>query len=276
MRIEDSNQGQSAFRALPDRTERERVLRQGSRTLQLGPDVELPLLARMLAGLRPSDLSRLCEGAGQAAERAGRTQVMMNDFGEALDRMLSEGDLPILLDEQDRRLLARRQAGQTVVAWCTPSVDPVFPVRLRPTHDAWLIQAQDGKPEWAERHDTLLAQMDILLAWAHQPGTFIGRVSGGRGDGFGEGGAPGRVDSGAVGSPGARFLPPTRGAPAPQCTAGPWGGGTTARATHDAPRRAGAAPPGGAIRVCQCHAERGDWPPVPSRSVAGRGAVCGL
>jgi cell division protease FtsH len=68
----------------PDRAGREGVLRIHSRSLRLGPDVDLAVLARSTTGMSGADLANLCNEAALDAARHDRAQVTMADFEETV------------------------------------------------------------------------------------------------------------------------------------------------------------------------------------------------
>jgi cell division protease FtsH len=117
---------------MPDRRGREGILRIHTRLLHLAQDVDLSILARTTTGLSGADLANLCNEAALAAARHNRWEVAMADFEEALDKILLGGVRPILLDENDRLVVAYHEAGHALVAWFTPEADPVRKVTIIP------------------------------------------------------------------------------------------------------------------------------------------------
>ncbi|MCB9419926.1 MAG: ATP-dependent zinc metalloprotease FtsH [Ardenticatenaceae bacterium] len=117
---------------LPDRPGREGILRIHTRKLRLADDVSLDTLARASVGMSGADLANLCNEAALVAARHGHHAVQMEDFEAALDKIMLGGERPLLLSEEDRRVIAYHEAGHAVVAWHLPHADPVHKVTIIP------------------------------------------------------------------------------------------------------------------------------------------------
>jgi cell division protease FtsH len=116
--------------SLPDRAEREATLGIHTRGIHLAPDVDLHIVARTTTGLSGADLSSVCREAALIASRQHHSQVNMSDFEEALDRFLLATRRSALLDDHARKAIAYHEAGHALVAWLTPTADPVQKVTL--------------------------------------------------------------------------------------------------------------------------------------------------
>ncbi|MDE3154844.1 MAG: ATP-dependent zinc metalloprotease FtsH, partial [Acidobacteriota bacterium] len=117
---------------LPDRKGREGILKIHTRHLHLAPDVDLGVLSRTATGLSGADLANLCNEAALVAARHGHSQVGMQDFEQAWDKILLGGERPALAGERDRRIVAYHEGGHALVAWLTPAADPVHKVTIIP------------------------------------------------------------------------------------------------------------------------------------------------
>src|SRR5260221_10851669 len=73
---------------LPDWRGGEGILRIHTRHLHLAKDVDLERLARTATGLSGADLANLCNEAALGAARHGRTEVTMQDFEQAWDKIV--------------------------------------------------------------------------------------------------------------------------------------------------------------------------------------------
>lgn len=150
--------------ALPDRQGREGILKIHTRELHVAADVDLALLARTTTGLSGADLSNLANEAALAAARHNHTEVALGDFEEALDKILLGGVRPLLLDAQERRVVAYHEAGHAVVAWLTPNADPVRKITIIPHGRALGVTAQlpdDDHYNYSRAY--LLARLAVLL-----------------------------------------------------------------------------------------------------------------
>jgi len=148
----------------PDRPAREGILRIHTRKLRLASDADLGTLARSTTGMSGADLANLCNEAALNAARLGRTQVTMSDFEEALDKIVLGGTRPALLDSEARKLVAYHESGHALVAWLTPSADPVHKVTIIPRGRALGVTEQlpeEDRTNYSRRF--LLARLDVML-----------------------------------------------------------------------------------------------------------------
>jgi cell division protease FtsH len=150
--------------ALPDRQGREGILKIHTRGLHLAADVDLALLARTTTGLSGADLANLANEAALTAARHNHTQVALDDFEEALDKILLGGVRPLLLDAHERRVVAYHEAGHALVAWLTPNADPVRKITIIPHGRALGVTTQlpaDDHYNYSRAY--LLARLAVLL-----------------------------------------------------------------------------------------------------------------
>ena len=149
---------------LPDRRGREGILKIHTRELTLGPEVDLGVLARTTTGLSGADLANLCNEAALVAARHSHSKVTMADFEEAWDKILLGGERPALLDPHDRQVVAYHEAGHALVAWLTPSADPVHKVTIIPHGRALGVTEQlPGEDHYNYSRAYLVARLDVML-----------------------------------------------------------------------------------------------------------------
>jgi cell division protease FtsH len=163
---------------LPDRQGREGILRIHTRSLPLAGDVELPLLARSTTGLSGADLANLCNEAALIAARHNRHQINMDDFEEALDKVLLGGVRTLLLDDHEQRVVAYHEAGHALVAWLTPAADPVHKVTIIPRGRALGVTEQmPGEDHYNYSRMYLLARLAVMLGGRTAEEIAIGDVT---------------------------------------------------------------------------------------------------
>jgi cell division protease FtsH len=148
----------------PDRAAREGILKIHSRSLRLGPDVDLGVLARSTPGMSGADLANLCNEAALDAARHDRERVTMADFEDALDKIVLGGARPALLDPRARKVVAYHESGHALVAWLTPEADPVHKVTIIPRGRALGVTEQlPGEDRFNYSRSFLLARLDVML-----------------------------------------------------------------------------------------------------------------
>jgi cell division protease FtsH len=149
---------------LPDRKGREGILRIHTRNLRLSANVDLSVLARSTKGFSGADLANLCNEAALLAARHDRSEVLMDDFGEAQDKVLLGGARPSLADPSERRVVAYHESGHALVAWLTPAADPVHKVTIVPHGRALGVTEQLPSDDHYNYGATyLMARLAVML-----------------------------------------------------------------------------------------------------------------
>jgi cell division protease FtsH len=163
---------------LPDRQGREGILSIHTRKLHLAQDVNLGMIARTTPGFRGADLANLCNEAALIAARKGSDQVSMADFEEALDRILLGADRSPLLNEQNRRVVAYHEAGHALVAWLSPSSDPVHKVTIVPRGCALGVTEQlPGDNHYNYSKEYLLSRLAVMLGGRASEEIAVGEIT---------------------------------------------------------------------------------------------------
>jgi cell division protease FtsH len=116
----------------PDRVGREAILRVHVRKVPLASDVKLDVIASATVGMVGSDLANLVNEAALAAARRNLDQVTQACFEEAMDRIMMGAERPLVLSEEERRVIAFHESGHALVAMLTPGTDPVHKVTIVP------------------------------------------------------------------------------------------------------------------------------------------------
>jgi cell division protease FtsH len=163
---------------LPDRKGREGILKIHSRSLRLAPDVSLGLMARSTTGFSGADLANLCNEAALIAARAGHDQVSMQDFEEALDRIILGAARSTILSDHDRQVVAYHEAGHALVAWLLPNADPVHKVTIIPHGRALGVTEQvPGEDQFNYSREYLLSRLAVMLGGRTSEEIAIGDIT---------------------------------------------------------------------------------------------------
>jgi cell division protease FtsH len=148
----------------PDRKGRLGILKIHTRELRLAEDVKLDVVAGMTAGMSGADLANLCNEAALLAARLGHTTIQMTDFETALDKIVLGDARPLVMDENDRRVIAYHEAGHAIVAWFTPEADPVHKVTIIPHGLALGVTEQmPGEDKYNYSRSYLLARLAVMM-----------------------------------------------------------------------------------------------------------------
>ncbi len=148
----------------PDRAGREAILVVHTRSVPLGPDVDLGRIASTTPGMVGADLANLVNEAALLAARRGHSQVLETDFTDALERIILGAERKVMLTLDDRRRTAYHEGGHALVGMLTPGADPVRKISIIPRGQALGVtfSAPDADRYNYERHE-LLAKVKVAL-----------------------------------------------------------------------------------------------------------------
>jgi cell division protease FtsH len=169
----------------PDKKGRLHILKVHTKPLTLDPEVDLAQVATITPGFTGADLANLANEAALLATRRGRDAVTMDDFNNAIERIVAGLEKRNrVLREAERRVVAYHELGHAVVANSLTGVDPVHKVSIiprgigalgytmqRPTEDRFLMSEQELKNK-----------MCVLLAGRAAERVFFDEISTGASD----------------------------------------------------------------------------------------------
>lgn len=116
---------------LPDRKDREEILKVHVRSKPLAEDVNLGLIAERTPGFSGADLYSLMNEGAILAARENRTKVAQFDLIRSIEKvMLGPERRSHLLSEKEKELTAYHEAGHAVLASLLPYSDPVHKISI--------------------------------------------------------------------------------------------------------------------------------------------------
>jgi cell division protease FtsH len=163
----------------PDVNGREAILRIHVRTVKLAPTVDLRVVAARTAGFAGADLGNLVNEAALLAARKDKPHVEMQDFEEAIDRLVAGLEKRRVMSDRERRIVAYHESGHAIVAASLPNLDPVHKISIvqrgfgalgytmqLPLEDRYLMTRGD-----------LLSQLAVLLGGRSAEEIALGEIS---------------------------------------------------------------------------------------------------
>jgi cell division protease FtsH len=163
----------------PDVKGREEVLRIHSKNVKLAPGVNLKVIAARTAGFAGADLANLVNEAALLAARKDKNAVGMEDFDEAIDRLIAGLEKKRVMSQKEREIVAYHESGHAIVATMLPDMDPVHKISIvqrgfgalgytmqLPLEDRYLMQRKD-----------LLNQLAVLLGGRTAEEIALGEIS---------------------------------------------------------------------------------------------------
>jgi len=116
---------------LPDRKEREEILKVHARSKPLGPDVQLSVIAERTPGFSGADLANLMNEAAILAARESRKEVAQFDIIRSIEKvMMGPERRSHILNKREKEITAYHEAGHALVASVLPYADPVHKVSI--------------------------------------------------------------------------------------------------------------------------------------------------
>ena len=116
----------------PDQTGREQILGVHTRGIPLADDVDLQAVASSTPGMVGADLKTLVNEAALLAAKHRHTSVTMNDFTDALEKVVLGTARHIMLTPEEKERTAFHEAGHALLGIVTPGADRVRKVSIIP------------------------------------------------------------------------------------------------------------------------------------------------
>ena len=119
--------------AMPDIQEREDILKIHMAKVPVSADIDAQRLARATPGMSGADLANMVNEATLFAVRRDRTEVEMQDFEEARDKiMMGIARTSLIISEEEKKATAYHEAGHALLHYYLPNADPLHKVTIVP------------------------------------------------------------------------------------------------------------------------------------------------
>lgn len=133
---------------LPDRKDREAILKVHFAKKPLAKNVDLDALAAKSAGSSGADLSNIANESAIIAARNSHTEISQADVTEAFERVaIGPERKSKVMTEKDKEVTAYHEAGHAIVGHVLPDSDPVHKVTIIPRGGTggvtWFIPPED-------------------------------------------------------------------------------------------------------------------------------------
>ncbi len=133
---------------LPDRKDREAILKVHFEKKPLAKNVDLDALAAKSAGSSGADLANIANESAIIAARNNHAQITQDDVTEAFERVaIGPERKSKVMNEQEKELTAYHEAGHALVGHVLPDSDPVHKVTIIPRGGTggvtWFLPPED-------------------------------------------------------------------------------------------------------------------------------------
>ena len=150
---------------MPDVQERESILKIHARKIPLSSDVDINRIARATPGSSGADLANLVNEAALFAARENLTEVRMQNFEEARDKiLLGVARKSRVISPEDKRMTAFHEAGHALLHYYLKNADPLHKVTVVPHGQALgLAMSLPEKDSYSRNRDWLLDRIKITM-----------------------------------------------------------------------------------------------------------------
>ncbi len=163
----------------PDMKGREAIFKVHLQPIKSSEKLDIPKLAELTPGFAGADIANVCNEAALIAARKGKEQVEMDDFQDAIDRVVGglEKKNKIILPEE-KKIIAYHEAGHAVCGWFLEHAFPLLKVTIVPRGVAALGYAQyTPKEQYLYNTDQLIDRLCMTLGGRASEEIFFGKIS---------------------------------------------------------------------------------------------------
>lgn len=149
---------------LPDRQDREAILKVHFEKKPLSKDVDVDALAAKSAGSSGADLANITNEAAIIAARNNHTHITQHDVTEAFERVaIGPERKSKVMNEREKQITAYHEAGHAIVGHVLPDSDVVHKVTIIPRGGTggvtWFIPPEDKSYHSILEYKDILARM---------------------------------------------------------------------------------------------------------------------
>jgi len=163
----------------PDLKGREAIFKVHLKPIKISKSLDIHKLAEQTPGFAGADIANVCNEAALIAARKGKDAVEMEDFQDAVDRVIGglEKKSKIILPEE-KKIIAYHEAGHAICGWYLEHAYPLLKVTIVPRGTAALGYAQyTPKEQYLYNTDQLMDQVCMTLGGRASEEIFFNKIS---------------------------------------------------------------------------------------------------
>ncbi|MGL6268550.1 MAG: ATP-dependent metallopeptidase FtsH/Yme1/Tma family protein, partial [Chitinophagaceae bacterium] len=163
----------------PDLKGREHIFRVHLKPIKTSDKLNIFKLAEQTPGFAGADIANVCNEAALIAARKGKQQVEMDDFQDAIDRVIGGLEKKNkIISPEEKKIIAYHEAGHAVCGWYLEHAYPLLKVTIVPRGVAALGYAQyTPKEQYLYDTEQLMDQMCMTLGGRASEDIFFGKIS---------------------------------------------------------------------------------------------------
>jgi len=163
----------------PDVKGREAIFSVHLKPIKKSSRLDIRKLAEQTPGFAGADIANVCNEAALIAARKGKTEVEMEDFQDAIDRVIGGLEKKNkIISPEEKEIIAYHEAGHATCGWFLEHAYPLLKVTIVPRGTASLGYAQyTPKEQYLYNTDQLFDQMCMTLGGRAAEEIFFEKIS---------------------------------------------------------------------------------------------------
>jgi AFG3 family protein len=163
----------------PDLIGREQIFKVHLGPLKLAEGVDAKKLSAQTPGFAGAEIANVCNEAALIAARRDKTAVDMQDFQDAIDRVIGGLEKKNkIISPEEKRIVAYHEAGHAISGWFLEHADPLVKVSIVPRGVAALGYAQYlPREQFLHTTEQLMDEMVVSMGGRVAEDIVFGRIS---------------------------------------------------------------------------------------------------
>lgn len=163
----------------PDLAGREQIFNVHLKPIKVATEVDAHKLATQTPGFAGADIANVCNEAALIAARRGKKFVELQDFNDAIDRVIGGLEKKNkIISQEEKKIVAYHEAGHAICGWYLEYADPLVKVSIVPRGMAALGYAQYlPKEQYLYTKEQLMDMMCMTLGGRAAEDIIFGRIS---------------------------------------------------------------------------------------------------
>jgi len=163
----------------PDLVGREAIFKVHLLPIKISKKLDIHKLAEQTPGFAGADIANVCNEAALIAARKGKEAVDMEDFQDAVDRVIGGLEKKNkIISPEEKKIIAYHEAGHAICGWYLEHAYPLLKVTIVPRGTAALGYAQyTPKEQYLYNTDQLNDQICMTLGGRASEEIFFGKIS---------------------------------------------------------------------------------------------------
>jgi cell division protease FtsH len=163
----------------PDINGREAIFKVHLKPIKIAEDIDPKKLAAQTPGFAGAEIANVCNEAALIAARRNKTAVDMQDFQDAVDRVIGGLEKKTkIISPEEKKIVAYHEAGHAVAGWFLEHADPLVKVSIVPRGVAALGYAQYlPKEQFLYQTEQLIDEMCMTLGGRAAEEIIFGKIS---------------------------------------------------------------------------------------------------